>query len=510
MQTIKSNKTSSLGILPRVICVSFLSLHLAACGGGSSSGGSVTSNTDNTAVGLKANQIEVRFPFEMRNVDLQLVDFLTGKVVAQSNGFSGNSQIMSFPIEKPNQFYRLDIVTNANSQIYNPVIDSFNNPSTEIFAGSYRSFIFPTFEDRRSFVVSPVSNMIYERTLVRAGQLPGETIDPNLVKAVHLEFAANDVNAALINIFKDVNIPVMSRGSLSLANLDYNKSAQVYLDSYSSYGLFNYWFTQQSATQTFQKLTENLTEDLKDGYLDGRKLIGSTQPFSAVLTTVENTDPAQNNGVAISQNQKAARDTFANSLRQATVALGLNQKQDFLSPNGFKALQTYRYSGRIPLVNENLIRTSGAGDYRQALGFAGVTERCFGSAFPCKQGLTGINISTFNKNFPSIEYIVGRYVASDGCELKIRPEGQIELSKDGNRFSTTLNAQGSDNLLQVNSSNNSYLLNAGDDSTVANQYRFIQLNIVNNKVLSAVAGNDMQAAPSDLMIKNLQCQFTAI
>ncbi len=505
--------TTHITLAAKNLSLAFLTVGLISCGGGSSSGSATSSNNSGSETVLKENEIEVRFPFEFRNVDLKLVDFLTNQVVAQTLSFSGNSQIMTFPIQKANQLYRLEIVTRTDSQVYNPVTDSYNDTSTDPFQGTYRAFIFPTFQDRRSFVVSPISNMIYERTLVRAGQLYGETLDPHLVKPDYLTLAANDVNAALTNAFSNTNIPLMSKGNLALAGIAFSNNSQLYYDAYSSYGLFNYWYSQKSNLKTFQSMTENLTTDLLDGYLDGRTITGKNDDFVKVVTTVENTDPSLNNAPAIANTQKTARENFASALRNATVNLAEVQRQNLLNPKGYTALQNYSYVGKIPLVTATQVRTSGAGDYRLAVGFTNSTEYCPNSPYLCKRGLVGIN-SIQNKDFPSIEYLIGKHTGTTNtnsrCILNVRPEGQFELKTDSETYTTSLNSQTKDNLLQVNATTHEYLLNVGDESMTPLQYNFIQLHIINNQIISATYGASTQEAPDNLDIKTLQCSFNSI
>ena len=502
-----SMTTNPIQLALKTLGIAAITLCLINCGGGSSSGTSATGNSSTSGqTTLKDNEIEVLLPFEMRNVNLKLVDFLTNQTVSEVLNFSGNSKVLQFPIQKPNQLYRLEISTNANSQIYNPLTDQYNDPSTEPFLGTYKAFIFPTFTDRRSFIITPVSNMIYERTLVRAGQLPGETIDPSKVKDYHLNFATDDVNAALMNIFKSTSTPLLTKGTLALGAKSYASNNQLYIDTFKSFGLFNYWYKQQSSLQTYQKLTQNLTTDLLDGYLDGKTILGGDNNFVKLVTTVPNTDPTMNNGPALAETQKTARVGFANLLKNATLDLALDQRQDIIDPKGYDALGKSSYLGSIPTATESGVRTAGAGDYRLAVGFTGSTDKCFESTVPCKQGLTGINIAT-NKSFPSIDYLIGRQTNTSGCVLKIRPEGEVELSNASQSFSGNLNAEGIDNLLQVNAANNLYTLNVGSESNVAGQYDFIQLTIRNNVVTNAVAGRDTRKAPDDLTVKLLQCSF---
>jgi len=212
----------------------------------------------------------------------------------------------------------------------------------------------------------------------------------------------------------------------------------------------------------------------------------------------------------IAANQKATRDYFATNLKAATLQLADSQSQSSLDQTGYTLLQKKLYSGVVPSGNTtDFFRIDGAGDYRRAVGFSGITATCNGSAYPCKQGLTSINIA--DSKLPATDYLVGHYENSaSGCQLNFRANGQIELIQGSQIYRSALSADSTDNLLQTDAASYSYLLNSSssEPNNSTQQYNFVQLHIKANKIVSAQAGLDSRKAPDVLQTKQLECSFS--
>ncbi|MCZ4141497.1 hypothetical protein BZG17_27140, partial [Escherichia coli] len=97
--------------------------------------------------------------------------------------------------------------------------------------------------------------------------------------------------------------------------------------------------------------------------------------FTPIFTSApDNIDPAKNTLLDIAANQKVTRDYFATNLRAATFKLADLQDQSHLDPIGYDLLDKKQYSGIIPAGNTSeFFRIDGAGDYRRAVGFSGIT-----------------------------------------------------------------------------------------------------------------------------------------
>ena len=214
----------------------------------------------------------------------------------------------------------------------------------------------------------------------------------------------------------------------------------------------------------------------------------------------------------ITNNQKNIRNQYATSLKAAVFELANNYQQQNLNPAGYVLLQQNSYTGAEPFIDStSSFRVAGAGDYRRAVGFVDTTGSCNDSKYPCKQGITGINL--VNPNLPSIEYLIGHYEdKSNGCQLNIRANGALELIKDSKLYRSVLDADSTDNLLQLpDPTKSEYLLNSSspEPNNDSLKYAFVQVHIKANQVLSAQAGFDSRKAPDEqLQETQAQCSFS--
>lgn len=482
-----------------------LSAALVGCGGGgSSSGSSPSTPTPVDPTPEATTDITLKSPVEMRNIQLKVYDNATNSVLLDTSIASLNSFNVKIPTAKLNRLYRVEITTQNSSQVFDPITSTYQNLS-----GIYHAFITPNSVSGRTLFISPSSEAIYQRAVIRSGQLPQETIDPTRIEQLHVDLASQDVYRSLLNAFKDANIP-----SLSPANslMEYSSiKPSTYVDTYLSLGYLQYWSTFHAGTTTYQELIKSLTTDLKDGFLDGKKLHGDQTLFTPIFNSApDNIDPVKNTLLDIAANQKTIRDNFASNLRASTLELAKANSQQLLDKNGYDLLQKKLYSGVVPVGNTtDFFRIDGAGDYRRAVGFSGIIATCNGSIYPCKQGLTSINLS--DPKLPATDYLVGHYEdTSTGCQLNFRANGQIELIKGTQTYRSALSADSTDNLLQTDAASSSYLLNSSsaEPNNSTQQYNFIQLSITANKIVSAKAGLDSRKAPDNLQTPQLECSFS--
>ncbi|MFP0717563.1 hypothetical protein ACLDYC_08370 [Acinetobacter baumannii] len=419
-----------------------LSVTLVGCGGGSSSGGSSNPPKPSEPTPEVMTDITLKTPVEMRNVQLKVYDNTDNSILIDTQVASLTSYDIKLPSTKLNRLYRVEITTQNSSLVFNPITSKYQNLS-----GIYHTFITPNTVSSRTQFISPSSEAIYQRAMVRSGQLPNETIIPTRIEQLHVDLASQDVYRSLLNAFKDVDIPSLSPANLlvDLTRLQYSTTKpSTYVDSYLSFGYLQYWSSIHNTNSPYQDLTPNL--------------------------------------------------------RAATFKLADLQDQSHLDPIGYDLLNKKQYSGIIPAGNTSeFFRIDGAGDYRRAVGFSGITATCNGSAYPCKQGLTSINIS--DPKLPATDYLVGHYEDNaTGCQLNFRANGQIELIKGSQSYRSALSADSTDNLLQTDAASYSYLLNSSssEPNNSTQQYNFIQLHIKANKIVSAQAGLDSRKAPDVL------------
>ncbi|ENV03254.1 MULTISPECIES: hypothetical protein [Acinetobacter] len=479
-----------------------LSAALVGCGGGGSS--SVSSPSTPTPVDPTPEamtDVILKSPVEILNIQLKVYDNTTNSVLVDTSIASLNSFNVKIPTAKLNHLYLVEITTQNSSLVFNPITLKYEN-----FSGIYHAFISPNSLSGRTLFISPSSEAIYQRAVIRSGQLPQETVNLTLIEQLHVNLASEDVYRSLLNAFKDADIP-----SLSPANplIQYSSiKPSTYVDSYLSFGYLQYWSTFHGETTTYQELIKSLATDLKDGFLDGKKLHGDQTTFTPIFTSSpDNIDPVKNTLLDIAANQKTTRDNFATNLKSATFKLANSQSLDQTS---YDLLDKKLYSGVVPVGNTtDYFRIDGAGDYRRAVGFSGITATCNGSAYPCKQGLTSINLS--DPKLPATDYLVGHYEdTATGCQLNFRANGQIELIKGSQTYRSALSADSTDNLLQTDAASSSYLLNSSsaEPNNSTQQYNFIQLSIKANKIVSAKAGLDSRKAPDNLQTSQLECSFS--
>ncbi|OCY54201.1 hypothetical protein [Acinetobacter pittii] len=486
-----------------------LSVALTGCGGGGSSGGSSpTTPTPVDPTPEATTDVTLKTPVEMRNIQLKVYDNTNNAILVDTPIASLNSFNVKIPTAKLNRLYRVEITTQNSSLVFNPI-----NSKYQDLSGTYHTFITPNTVSSRTQFISPSSEAVYQRAVIRSGQLPQETVDPTRIEQLHVDLASHDVYRSLLNAFKDADIPSLSPTNL-LIDLTFSEYSttkpSTYVDSYLSFGYLQYWSTIHGGANTYQELVKSLATDLKDGFLDGKKLHGDQTPFTPIFTPApDNIDPIKNTLLDIAANQKVTRDYFATNLRAATLQLAVLQDQPRLDQVGYDLLKNKQYSGIVPTVNSTtFIRIDGAGDYRRAVGFT-TTATCNGSTYPCKQGLTSINLS--DPNLPATDYLVGHYEdTSTGCQLNFRANGQIDLSKGSQIYRAALSADSTDNLLQTDAASSSYLLNSSsaEPNNTTQQYNFIQLSIKANKIISAKAGLDSRKAPDSLQTPQLECTFS--
>ncbi len=486
-----------------------LSVALTGCGGGGSSGGSSSSTpTPVDPTPEATTDVTLKTPVEMRNIQLKVYDNTNNAVLVDTSIASLNSFNVKIPTTKLNRLYRVEITTQSSSQVFDPITSQYQNLS-----GIYHAFITPNTVSNRTQFISPSSEAVYQRAIIRSGQLPQETVDPTRIEQLHVDLAAQDVYKSLMNAFKDSAIPSLSpANTLTILNLQQYSTKQptTYVDSYLSFGYLQYWSTIHGEAATYQELVKSLATDLKDGFLDGKKLHGDQTSFTPIFTPApDNIDPLKNTLLDIAANQKVTRDYFGTNLKVSTLQLAQANSQQSLDQTGYELLQKKQYTGIVPTVNSTtFIRIDGAGDYRRAVGFT-TTATCNGANYPCKQGLTSINLS--DPNLPATDYLVGHYEdTSTGCQLNFRANGQIDLSKGSQIYRAALSADSTDNLLQTDAASSSYLLNSSsaEPNNTTQQYNFIQLSIKANKIISATAGLDSRKAPDSLQTPQLECSFS--
>ncbi|QER39554.1 hypothetical protein F2A31_07440 [Acinetobacter suaedae] len=487
-----------------------LSSTLVGCGSGESKANKESQPKE--VIVPKPKDFNIKVPIEMRNVVLKVFDNSDGKLVLERNVITTTNLTVTLPyVLDKNRLYRVEISTTPNSLIYN-----FLNSQYERLDLTWRALVkVDVSHSTQTVFINPSSEAIYQRALVRSGQLPTDENQYFMsITANQLERATEDVDSALLSAFKNLDI-VNVEGS-TLLNIfspqDAHLKTALYANTYLSFGYFYQW-AKTYPDNSLVEFAKNLAIDLRDGHLDGKTLRGDPAPLtSLVATTPDNIDPAKNTIIGIGTTQKNAREQYAASLKQAVLELADTYNQSSSNPKNYSNLQQRTYAGVMPITDPSTpsgVRLNGAGDYRRAVGFADISATCNGSIYPCKQGLIGINV--IDHSLPTIEYLIGHYQDStQNCQLNVRADGWIELIKDNQKFRSKLDGDSTDNLLRVNKADHEYLLNSSSPEPKQGelQYQFVQLHLKENQVLSASAGLDRRKAPDQLQSTQLQCNFS--
>ncbi|HIQ33404.1 MULTISPECIES: hypothetical protein [Acinetobacter] len=496
--------------LNQLICLGVSTLLLGTALVGCGSGESEAKNTTTpTVTEPKPKNFKIKVPVEMRDVTIKVYDNFDNTLVLEKDITTTTDLQITLPkVLNTSHLYRVEINTSPNSLIYNFLTNKYENVSTVL-----HSIVNVDVSNlTQTIFINPSSEAIYQRALIRSGQLPNESETSTDISTLHLKLAADDINSALLNAYTRLDIPNLASSYQlsSFTNQDVQLKPSLYVNTFFSLGYIQQW-ANNYPDAPYIDFIKNLSIDLKDGYLDAKKINGDkTDLISLLEPSPNNIDPEKNNAKDIGDNQKNIRTEFGSSLKDSVLKLATNFQQQTINPNGYKLLQQYTYVGTEPIYNTTLnVRTAGAGDYRRAVGFVDTTATCNGSIYPCKQGITGINI--VNPNLPSIEYLIGHYEdAANNCQLNIRANGVLELIKGSQIYRSVLDADSTDNLLQVDKANREYLLNSSstEPNNTSLDYSFVQVKIKENQVQSASAGLDSRKAPDQLQTTQLQCNFS--
>ncbi|RZF54528.1 hypothetical protein EXE30_04715 [Acinetobacter halotolerans] len=488
-----------------------LSSALIGCGSGESEARKSTPPEE--VIAQKPKNFNIKVPVEIREVVVKVFDNVDDRLVLEQNFSTTTDLAITLPeILNKNRLYRVELTTTPNSLIYDFISRQYKKIDLTL-----RTLVKVDVSDlTQTIFINPSSEAIYQRALVRSGQLPSDESNYAMtVTAGQLELATSDVETALLSAFKYLNITNVSPSNIlnvfSPQSTDVNTG--LYLNTYLSFGYLQQW-ANIYPNSDFGEFSKNLAIDLRDGYLDAKKIRGDQEALTAIVpTTPDNINPAENTIIDIANNQKNTREQYAASLRQAVLQLADVYNQKTSNPSHYTQLQQRSYSGVVPSANPSIphnVRIAGAGDYRRAVGFSDTTATCNGSIYPCKQGITGIN--NINHSLPSIEYLIGHYKDnSQDCHLNIRADGWLELTKNNQKFRSKLDGDSTDNILQADKENHEYLLNSSSPEPSNNnlQYQFVQVNIKANQVLGASAGLDSRKAPDQLQSTQLQCSFSS-
>ncbi len=490
MPSIKIRHPENAGICSRSVfsktALVMLCTGLMACGGGS---GTTRMNTDEetTPTPVTSINITAHMPMHIQNAILEVRVLGDEQPTYSNQDFTGfNALIDTLTIDHQHKLVWVKLSGNDQTTMYDPILNRYVP-----FKGTLNAIL--SIQDKMVINLTPASEAIFQRTLVRAGNLDLSQPDLSLVQAKHIDKSTSEINASLNNAFNVSSFPELSN-SQSISLVSYNEgSSRAYLNTFLGLGLLNLWkIKQPDAQNTYLELAQNIAVDLRDGYLDGRSIVGDHTEFKALLNAPRNEAPEYNNLLDIGTRQQESRETFGAELKNATLAYATSDLalQQVRYPNGLLALQSYSYYTQENIINSTgRFRWNGAGDYRPAFGITTSAE-CQGvSINPCKQGLNADDIAT---NYSDIEYLIGTHTVGS-CTVKMLPSGDVQLIRNSSIYTAQINRDLTDNLLQLDSASRHYLLNIGTGE-IKPPY-FIQLEIRDAQLINAKTGYSQNFYP---------------
>jgi hypothetical protein len=241
---------------------------LVGCGSGESEAQYVPPTPE--VVIPKPKNFDIKVPVEMRDVIVKVYDNFDDSLVIEQNVSTTSNLNITLPkVLNTDHLYRIEISTTPNSLIYD-----FLNGQYKSFSLTFNALVeVNTSNLTQPIYITPSSEAIYQRAIVRSGQLPTDIINSKQVSALQLQFATNDVNSALLNGFSNVDLPNLSPSTILTIFKSNNLTIATinkYINTYLNFGYIQQW-SSSNPENAFVEFTKNLAIDLKDGYLDGKK-----------------------------------------------------------------------------------------------------------------------------------------------------------------------------------------------------------------------------------------------
>lgn len=481
-----------MGLISRAVVTALVSFTFVGCGSSSSA-----PDVQVTPAPIPANDqltLTVRMPMQVQHAHL------TVSVVGESKPLYDNADFSAFDAQIGNialSDYRDKIVVvsltpNANSTIYDPIADRL----VAFTSGSLHAI--STIKTQTPFLnLSPLSEAIYQRTLVRAGNVDvRQSPDLSLIEAKHITKATDEVGKALNYAF---HINQMPRFSSTVSNWQNNGGSNTnsdYINLFMGLGTLQVFVNLYPQTiNSYVTAAQSLGIDLRDGSLDGRSIVGDNSVFQPLIQPAApyNVDVVKNNFIDIGKTQQSTRENFGKALKTATLDYAYKHSQNLVNPQLYALLQTTKYFDTASTTNStDMLRYVGAGDYRRAFGLADDFNSVCGaeSTYPCKQGL---NADDIQSSISDIEYLIGQHSVGD-CKVNIMPSGQVSVLQGTQQYNAALDRDASDNLQRIGRGH--YLLNIGNSTLTP--IAFTQLDIQDRSIIAVKIGTANTPYPVNL------------
>lgn len=533
------------------------------CGGDSPT---TRTSTDDTTTPETTYKLTVTSPVQLKNALVSIIDTTTGKQIDQKTITNGSEVSFDITASYANggRILIAEVSGKDSTSLY---FDPALGKMASLNAPLHGVFVMLPVESET--IVSPFTEIAYQRALVRANNLDASKTDLGKIKADDLVQALAFSNQEVSSTFR-VNPVALVPAISSLADLSKfiidtkdvinppNTTSQ-YLNIFFATGHIKLQQTENPNDPTpMLTFAKRAGADMRDGSLDGMTLAGDGNKGTVFLEKpiitqqIVNTDPTFNNRTNIAElkdalaiAQKAARESYAARLGGAEDAahkdkLGGAMAELFNSLSNPDAAGRDYFTkvdfvtGLHPTINEAFSvpspRSFGAGNYKHAFGLGSIkltkepqkirNSNCELVSYSDPDAEVkdhvaktqnidceiGANADGALGSYNVIENLIGSYTtANDQCKLDIYFNGDIKLTNGQKTFSSSINRDQSDSVIRLQPDTQDYVLNVA--SAERNPPEIMQLRITNQNIISATTGilDSQNPFPKELNRPDMVC-----
>lgn len=536
---------------------------LTACGGGGSTNRDAGPDDGGTTTPETTHKLTISSPVAFKNVNVRVIN-LANEEVAKGTIADGNSLVFDIKASNTSRILIAEVSANGNSSAYfDPTLNKFAPFNTTLHR------IFGMLPQVTNASINPFTEIAYQRILVRSGSLDQTKPDLTNIGVNDIGYAEDEIATTFrIGLSSEYQ---GSSPEFSLISKQSDYAALVFKDQenppntkiqyVNAFFALGHYLAQRNNnpadTTPYMTFAKRAAEDMRDGSLDGLTIIGdgtdskinsytlsnpiigpsplNTDPALNIIKTYDPSKPNESNIGTIKGTQKAIREAYARSQNETLVPFmeSLSKNDDL----GLKAFKGFNFAEGYNSVEGGFTAPSfalhnfGAGNYKRAFGIEPVTLKkgetqlfrdvdCVGTYYTETREEAAITPKTSDcmiglnadgqgptKPYNTIEALVGKYTGTESCKLTISFTGHLSLTKGGQTVNASINRDESDALIRTepNPAVQSYLLNVASKNK--DPVEFIQLKVVNQKVISAVAGTSTQKYPKVLDNQKLSCTF---
>ena len=534
------------------------------CGGDSPT--TRTSN-DDTTTPETTYKLTVTSPVKLHNALVRIIDTTTGKEIDQKTITDGSEVSFDITASYANggRILIAEVSGKDSTSLYfDPALNQMASLNMPLHA------VFGMLPIESETIVSPFTEIAYQRALVRANNLDASKPDFSKLDLNSLAYANREVSntfrvdpAKLVPAIASLND--LSKFIIDTKDvIDPPNTTTEYLNIFYAIGHIKLQQIENTSDKTpLLTFAKRAGADMRDGSLDGMALAGDGVNGTVFLESpiipqqIVNNDPTFNNRTdktelkaLLATTQQAARENYAtrlggaetddnkNKLGGAMAALFASLTNPDAKGKDYFANVDF-VTGQHPSINEGFIsplvpRSFGAGNYKYAFGLGSLKltkdvqkirdSNCNQVEFSDPRvGETGyvakiqnidceigVNADGILGAYNEIENLVGTYSGDNQCKLTIYFNGDVKLTNGQKTFSSSINRDESDSIIRLEPNSEKYLINVA--SAERNPPEFIQIFVTNQNIVSATAGTvtSIGSKPfpkeNDLDTKNLVCQ----